>query len=362
MAEQTIQVGLVGFGFAGRTFHAPVVHCTPGMRLAAVVQRSGQAASGIYSQTRFVPSLDELLAIDEIRLVIIATPNVTHYEMARQCLLAGRDVVIDKPFTTTSQEAAELIKIARQKGRVISAYHNSRCHGDFATVRQLLKSGALGRIVLCEIHYDRYRPQPKPDAWRERVEPGSGVFFDLGPHVIDQAMVLFGRPEALSADIRVERDGAAVDDAFDLVLYYPERHPGQALHGTAGLRVALRGSMFAATSRPRFLLQGAHGSYVKYGNDPQERALKRGEMPGGPDWGREPREQWGTHSIPHADGSVTIEAIPTEPGDYRRYYANIRDTLLGRTALEVTPEQILDVMHALELAKKSSSERRTLSW
>jgi scyllo-inositol 2-dehydrogenase (NADP+) len=349
LTDKTIPVGVVGFGLAGRAFHAPVIHTTPGLRLAGVVQRSGDAAREIYSETRVVRSLDELLAIDDIRLVVIATPNVTHYEMARRCLLAGRDVVIDKPFTTTSQEAADLFRIAGQQGRLISAYHNSRSHGDFATVRQLLRSGALGRTVLCEIHYDRYRPKLRPGAWRERVEPGSGVFFDLGPHAIDQAMVLFGRPEAITADIRIEREAAVVDDAFDVTMHYPS------------LRVALRGGMLAVAPRPRFLLHGTQGAYVKYGVDPQEEALRRGEMPGGPDWGREPRQNWGTLYVSQEDGTVTQEAVPTEPGDYRRYYANVREAMLGHAALDVTPEQILDVMRALELAQQSSAERRTVT-
>lgn len=350
MADKIIPVGLVGFGFSGRVFHAPVIHATSGMRLAAIAQRSGQAASETYSHTQFVRSLDELLAIAEIRLVVIATPNAAHYEMARQCLLAGRDVIVDKPFTITLQEASELVKLARQRGRLISAYHNSRCHGDFATVRQLVRSGALGSIVLCEMHFDRFRLQLRPDAWRERAEPGSGVFFDLGPHVIDQAMVLFGRPDAITADIRIERDGAVVDDAFDVKLDYP------------GLRVALRAGMLAAAPRPRFLLHATRGAYVKYGNDPQEQALGRGDLPGGPDWGREPKEKWGTRYMLQADGTIMTEAVPTEPGDYRRYYENVRDALLGRAALDVTPEQILDVMRALELAQQSSQERRTVDW
>lgn len=350
MTDKIIPVGLVGFGLAGRAFHAPVIHATPGLRLAAVVQRGGDAVREIYPGTQLVRSLDELLAIEDVRLVVIATPNATHYEMARQCLLAGRDVVIDKPFTNTSQEAVDLFRIAEQHGRLISAYHNSRCHGDFATVRQLLGSGALGRTVLCEIHYDRYRPKLRAGAWRERAEPGGGVFFDLGPHAIDQAMVLFGRPEAITADIRIEREGAVVDDAFDVTLHYPS------------LRVALRGGMLAAAPRPRFLLHGTRGAYVKYGVDPQEEALRRGEMPGGPEWGREPRQNWGMLYASQEGGAVAVEAVPTEPGDYRHYYANVREAMLGHAALDVTPEQILDVMRALELAQQSSIERGTIAF
>jgi scyllo-inositol 2-dehydrogenase (NADP+) len=353
LGTNTIAVGVVGFGFAGRVFHAPVVHTTKGMRLAAVVQRKeaddAAAVTKTYPETRFVRTLEELLAIDEIRLVVIATPNTSHFDLARQCLLAGRDVVIDKPFANTWQEASDLLDLARQHGCLISAYHNSRCHGDFHTVRQLLSSGKLGRLVRCEMHIDRFRPQLRPDAWRERAEPGSGIFFDLGPHVIDQALALFGTPGALSADIRAEREGA-VDDAFDLVLHYPR------------LRVALSSCMLAAAPRPRFLLHGTAGSYVKYGADPQEDALRQGKMPGSEGWGREPHEKWGTLSLLQDDGQTVAQTLPTDAGDYRQYYENVRDAMHGSAPLVIAPKQILDVMRAIELGQKSSQERRTVDW
>src|SRR5215510_11354968 len=216
-----INVGLVGFGFAGRVFHAPIISAVPGLELRAILQRSSNEAAGWYPKARIVKSMDELLAMDEIRLVVIATPNLSHYPLARQCLLAGRDVVVDKPFTTTYREAADLVALAQQRGQMLTVYQNLRSNGDFRTIRRLVESGCLGRIVLYEAHFDRYRLQMRPGAWRERAEPGSGVFFDLGVHLIDQALVLFGRPEAITADIRVERDGAVVDDAFDVTMHYP---------------------------------------------------------------------------------------------------------------------------------------------
>src|SRR5579859_5030096 len=215
-----IPVGLIGFGVAGRVFHAPTISAVPGLRLAAILQRSRGDAAALYPNARVVSTLEELLAIDEIRLVVIATSNTSHFDLARQCLLAGRDVVVDKPFTTSYQEADELVRIARERERLLTVFHNARWHGDFQTVRKLVSAGTLGRIVLCEAHYDRYRRQLRPGVWRERAEPGSGVLFDLGPHLIDQALLLFGTPEALSADVRIERDGAMVDDAFYIALHY----------------------------------------------------------------------------------------------------------------------------------------------
>lgn len=344
-----IDVGLVGFGFAGRTFHAPVIAAVEGLRLAAILQRQGSEAEQAYPAARVVRNIDELLAIDSIRLVVIATPNPTHFDLAKQCLLAGRDVVIDKPFATTYAEAADLVDLANTSKRLLSVYQNRRWDGDFLTIQHLLPEGKLGRVVLFESHFDRFRPDLKDNAWRERPEPGSGVLFDLGPHLIDQAMVLFGAPEAISADVRTERDGAAAADAFDVVLYY------------AGLRALLRAGSLVSTQTPRFVIQGTHGGYLKYGLDPQEDALKRGETPAGEFWGYEAPERWGTLLIAQGDSFLT-DKFPTLPGDYRQYYRNVRDAMLGTAPLGVTAEQALRVMRALELALESSLQRCVVPW
>jgi len=340
-----IDVGLVGYGFAGRVFHAPIISAVLGLRLRAILQRSGDDAGLRYPEARVVKSMDELLAIDDIKLVVIATPNVSHYPLSRQCLLAGRDVVVDKPFTTTYAEAAELVALARQRGRLLTVYQNLRSNGDFRTIRGLVESGRLGRFSLYEAHFDRYRLQIRPGAWRERAEPGSGVFFDLGVHLIDQAMVLFGLPEAITADIRMERDGAVVDDAFDVTLHYPRS------------RALLRASMIALAPDLRYIVRGESGAFVKYGIDPQEEALKRGEVPGDDTWGREEREKWGT---PYTQAGA--EPVPTIPGDYRLFYANVRDGILDKAAVDVTHKQMLNLMNVLELARESSDRRCTLAF
>lgn len=341
-----IDVGLIGFGFAGRVFHAPIISAVPGLRLRAILQRSGDDAATLYPQTKVVKSLDELLAISEIKLVVVATPNVSHHPLAKQCLLAGRDVVVDKPFTTTYAEAEELVNLAKQHSRLLTVYQNLRCNGDFRTIRQLVSAGRFGRIVLYEAHFDRYRLQLRPGAWRETPGPGSGVFVDLGVHLIDQAMALLGLPEAITADIRIERDGAVVDDAFDVVLHYP------------GSRALLRASMMAVAPDLRYIVRGERGAFVKYGIDPQEAALKRGEVPQNEDenWGKEPQEKWGVFYTPHGD-AVSPETVPTLPGDYRLFYANVRDAILGKAPPDVTPAQMLNVMAALELARESSQKR-----
>ncbi len=345
-----IEVGLVGFGLAGRAFHAPVIRAVPGLHLGAIVQRSGNEAAEKYPDVRIVRSLDELLSIAEIRLVVIATPNETHYPFARQCLEAGRDVVVDKPFTTTLEEAKLLAQLAIKTGRLLTVYQNRRYDGDFQAIRQLVEAGTLGRIVRFETAYDRFRPQLKPGAWREAARPGSGILFDIAPHLIDHAFVLFGLPEAVTADARIERENAAADDAFDITLHYPN-----------SMRAILRSSILAAAPRPRFVLLGTQGSLVKQTFDPQEMNLRRGYIPADKPWGYEPEENWGVLTIPKGD-TLEKRRIPSANCDYRDYYANVREAILGRADLAVTPEYALEVMRMLELARESSAKRRTIPW
>jgi predicted dehydrogenase len=345
-----IDVGLIGFGLAGRAFHAPVICATPRLRLAAILQRHGNEAAEKYPDVRVVRSVAELLNIRDIRLVVIATPNETHAPIARQCLEAGRDVVVDKPFATTLQEATELVELARKCGRLITVYQNRRFDGDFQAIRQIVADGMLGRIVRFETNYDRFRPDLKPGAWRERVSPGAGILFDLAPHLIDHALVLFGLPEAVTADVRVERAVAVVDDAFDVMLHYP-----------AGMRAVLRSTMLAAAPRPRFVLHGTRRSFFKQSFDPQEINLRHGHIPENGPWGGEPQEDWGVLTTMEND-MVIKRSVPSATSDYRDYYANLRDAILGCATLAVTPEHALDVMRVLEMAQESSRTRCTIPW
>lgn len=345
-----IEVGLIGYGLAGRAFHAPVIRAVPGLHLAAILQRNGSEAAENYPDVRIVRSLEELLAIKEIRLVVIATPNDTHYPFARQCLAAGRDVVVDKPFTTTLEEAISLVQFAKDKGRLLTVYQNRRYDSDFQAIRQLVEAGTLGRIVRFETSYDRYRPQLKPGAWRETQRPGSGILFDIAPHLLDHAMVLFGLPQAVTADVRIERENAAADDGFDIMLHYSN-----------GLRAVLRSCILAAAPRPRFVLFGTQGSLVKQSFDPQEANLRRGFIPADTAWGAESEENWGVLTVPSGD-TFEQRRIPSASCDYRNYYANVRDALLGRATLAVTGEWSINVMRLLELARESSQKRSTIPW
>ena len=340
--QEPIRVGVVGFGLAGRIFHTAVVEATPGLELACVVQRSGDDAARAYPKVKLARCLDEMLADTSIQLIVVATPSYSHFELAKQCLQAQRHVVVDKPFTLTSEEAGDLIRIARERGLLVTAYQNRRWDGDFQTVRHVIAGGELGRLVSYESHYDRFRTQPRRDVWRESGGPGGGTLFDLGPHVIDQALTLFGAPETIFASVRVERENAAVDDAWDIFLEYAQ--PPQT--------VLLRATLTACTPGPRYLLHGTRGSFAKWGIDPQEDQLKAGMTFDSPGFGDEPENAWGELHI--CDGET--KKVRTLTGDYRGLYANVRDALLGKAELEVKPEQVWRTTRLIELARESSSQ------
>jgi scyllo-inositol 2-dehydrogenase (NADP+) len=346
-----VRVGLIGFGMAGQAFHAPVIRGVPGMELACIVERRGTRAQQKYPDVRIARTLDELLTDKKIQLCVIATPNDSHFDLARTCLLAGRDVVVDKPLAPTLAESEELVRIAAERGRLITVYQDRRWDGDFQTVKNILESGKLGTVVEYECRYDRFRLEPKANAWRERADqPAAGVLFDLGPHVLDQALVLFGEPRAITASAFCERETSQVDDSFDVCLEYP------------GLRATGRARIIAYAPGPHFLIHGTKGSFVKYGMDPQEARLRGENCPQGfdwgADWGVEPEELWGTLSLV---GEPSVK-VKTERGDYRGFYANVRDAIEKKAPLEVTPQQALRTMRAVILAHKSSRERRTVAW
>jgi predicted dehydrogenase len=346
-----VRVGLIGFGLAGQAFHAAVIRGLRGTELACILERKGTKAREKYPEVRVARTMDELLSDKGIQLCVIATPNDSHFELARACLLAGRDVVVDKPFAPTLRESEELARLAAERGRLITVYQDRRWDGDFFTVKKLVESGKLGKIVEYECRFDRFRLEPKANAWRERAEQaGAGVLFDLGPHVIDQALVLFGEPRTITASAFCQRETSQVDDSFDVCLEYPE------------LRAMGRARIIAFAPGPHFLIHGTKGSFVKYGMDPQEARLRGENVPQGTDWGadwgEEPESLWGTLSIV---GEPAVK-LKTERGDYRGFYENVRNAIEKKAPLAVTPEQALRTMRAVMLAHKSSRERRTVEW
>jgi scyllo-inositol 2-dehydrogenase (NADP+) len=345
---EPIRAAVIGFGNGGRTFHTAFISAVPGLELAAIVQRKGREAAQAYPNTTIYRSVEEMLADDSIQLVSVTTSNQTHFEIGRQCLLAGKHTVIDKPFAVTSAEAAELIAIADERQLVLSAFQNRRWDGDFKTVRNILKSGVLGRLVVFESHYDRFRQELRLGTWKEGGLYGGGQLYDLGTHIIDQALHLFGAPKEIAASVRTDRDHALNDDAFDIRLGYI----GET---EKNLTVWLRSTMTAAIAGPRFSLHGTQGSFVKFGIDPQEDAIKAGGVIGSPGWGEEPESDWGLLKL--ADGSE--KRIRTEAGDYRDYYANVRDAILGAKPLAVPGVDAWKTARIIELARQSSEEGRT---
>jgi predicted dehydrogenase len=302
-----------------------------------------------YPVTAVVPDGRGIIEDPEIDLVIVTSPNTEHFRWAREALIAGKHVVVEKPFTVNVAEADELIEIAQRQGKILTVYHNRRFTSDTKTVRKILESGILGEIVDYESHFDRYRPNPRPGgAWREDPLPGSGIFYDLGSHLIDQALWFFGMPLAVTADIDSQRPWAKADDHFDVRLHYPS------------FTATLKSGMLCKIPGPTYLIHGRNGSFVKYGLDVQEATLDAGAVPQGKDWGREPESIWG--NICFDCKEVKIEGkVESEQGDYRDYFINLRDAINGKTKIAVKPEEARNVIQIIQLALQSSREKRTIS-
>ena len=346
---KVINVGLVGYGMAGRVFHAPVIQSVPGLRLKKVVERHADESRKRYPEVEIVRDVATLLKDEEIDLVVITTPNTSHFEYARDSLLAEKHVVVEKPFTNTSAEASQLIDLARAQNKVLSVHQNRRWDGDFQTVKRLLDQKLLGRLVEFESHFDRFRNHPQPGAWREEEGPGTGVLFDLGSHLIDQAQVLFGLPQMITADIRVQREFARTPDNFELILHYEN------------LKVTLKAGMLVREAGPRFILHGTEGSFVKYGLDVQEEALKQGLTPAAPGWGEETEAQWGRLNTQLGDLHFKGR-IETIPGRYQAYYENVIEAINGEAELIVKAEEAMNTIRIIEVAIESNEKRASIPY
>ena len=343
-----VRVGLVGYGFAGQTFHAPLIASVPGLRLAAFASSDAARVARDWPGLPVEADPLRLCARDDIDLVVIASPNDSHHPLALAALQAGKHVVVDKPFTVSLAQAQQLDAVAREHRRVLSVFHNRRWDGDFLTLRALLARGELGRVVELESRFDRFRPLVR-QRWREQSPVGGGLWFDLGPHLLDQALQLFGWPHTLRLDLARQRDEAVNDDAFEARLGY-----------AGGLNVTLRASALTALPGPRFAAHGTRGSFVKWGLDAQEDALKAGQRPlPDTDWGID--TQAATLSTLGPDGeTLQARAVPLLRGDYPAYYAGVRDAIVAGAPNPVPAAQAIDVMALIELGFRSDAERREL--
>ncbi|MDR1752168.1 MAG: oxidoreductase [Enterobacter cloacae] len=342
--SDSIRVGLIGYGYASKTFHAPLIAGTPAMALAAV---SSSDATKVHADWPTVPVVSEpkhLFNDPNIDLIVIPTPNDTHFPLAKAALEAGKHVVVDKPFTVTLSQARELDALAKSLGRLLSVFHNRRWDSDFLTVKALLSEGTLGEITFFESHFDRFRPQVR-NRWREQAGPGSGIWYDLAPHLLDQAVNLFGLPVSMTVDLAQLRPGAQTTDYFHAILSYPQR------------RIVLHGTMVAAAESARYIIHGTRGSYVKFGLDPQEDRLKNGERLPQEDWGYDMRDG----VVTKVEGETLVEeTLLTSPGNYPAYYAAVRDALNGTGENPVPASQAIQIMELIELGIESAKHRATL--
>lgn len=304
------------------------------------MERHKTESESVYPYVQVVDDYNELLKDTEIELIVVCTPNTLHFAMVQESLKAGKHVVVEKPFTPTSNEADELIKLAKSVNRKIFVYQNRRWDGDFITISKVLKSGMLGNIEEYEAHFDRYKPEINPYAWRDFPEPGAGILYDLGSHIIDQALCLFGKPISVLADIQSQREESEVDDYFRLQMKYKS------------LNVILTAGMLVEDLGPRYVIHGVLGSYVKFGIDPQEEALQEGQMPEGEDWGAENPENWGMITIDYQDLNID-GSIETEHGNYMGFYDNVYDVLRNDGTVAVKPKDARNVIRIIELAFES---------
>jgi predicted dehydrogenase len=315
--------------------------------LTNVLERKTEESKKLYPWIKVSRTLDELLADDQVELVVITTPNDTHFEYAAKALQAGKHVVLEKPFTNTIEEAEQLIKIAKDSGKILSVYQNRRYVSDFLTISDLLRENLLGNVHEFTATYDRYRPQAIPGAWREAPLPGSGILYDLGPHLLDQALTLFGNPTSITADVRIQRPDFRVDDYFNIWLHY------------GLLKVVLHSSMLVREQGPRYMVQGINGSFIKYGEDPQEEKLKAGELPVGNDWGKEEEEFYGLLHT-EVNGEVIKKKVPSRKGNFGQYYKNVYNTIVNNAPLQEKPEHGYNTIRLIQLALESSQLKKTI--
>lgn len=336
-----IRVGLIGYGYAGRTFHAPLIRSVPGLALTVVGSSRPEAVQAALPGVG-VCTPEEMAAHPEVDLVVIATPNESHFRLAARALEAGKDVVIDKPFTVSLAEARGLAEIAGREGQLLSVFHNRRWESEIVAAREVLRSGVLGEVSHFECHMDRFRPVVRR-RWREDAGPGAGLWFDLGPHLIDLALHLFGLPEAVNASFGRMRKGGQTDDWAHVQLVYPQ------------LRVILHASLLVAGGGPRAVLHGTKGSWMKIGADVQERQLVEGMLPSDPAFGVDPDAGI---LIDGATGERTL--IPAPRGAQQGFYAEIRDAMLGRGPASIGVRDAVAVMAILETTFASGTQGRVL--
>lgn len=346
MAE-IIQTGVASYGLSGQVFHAPFLETNAGFNIKKVWERTKNLSVQRYPDVEIVRTYEELLSDKDIELIIVNTPDTTHYDYCKQALEAGKHVVVEKPFTLNSQEGEELKKLAESKNLVLSVYQNRRWDGDFMTVKKVLDEQLLERVVEYEAHFDRFKNFVDPGKWKEQASSFPGLVYDLGAHMIDQALVLFGMPSTVTADLRTQRPGGEVNDYFNVKFNFPE------------IVVTVKGGFLVREQGPRYIVHGTEGSFLKWGVDPQEQDLLDGFFPEGPDWGKEDEENWGVLNT-QLNGLHYHGKIETFPGNYHGYFDNIFYAIRKGEPLAVPAEQGLNVIKVIEASLQSNEENRAV--
>jgi predicted dehydrogenase len=350
MNSDKIKTGLASYGMSGRVFHAPFIDTHPQFELTAIVERNKNLSRERYPETPVVRSIDELSAMDELELIVVNTPDATHYEYTKKALEAGKNVITEKPFTQTTEEGLELISLAKAKGLMLGVYQNRRWDADFLTVKEIIDGRRIGRIVEYESTFSRYRNEIQTENWKEQT---GGMTYNLGSHLIDQSICLFGLPEAIFADIAVLRDGGMVDDYFMIHLLRCAKAPE--------VRITLKAGYLMREPEPRFVVHGTRGSYVKYGVDKQEELLKNGAVPDTPHWGVETQEEWGILNTDGIGGGVFRGKYPSRRGSYADFYESVYRRLRNGVPLPTDAANVLPVIKLIEAAKESSRKGKIIS-
>lgn len=342
-----IKSALASFGMSGKVFHGPLLKVNPGFEVVAVFERSKKLSHELFPDAQIVRSYADILGDNEIELVVVNTPDALHFEMAKAALEAGKHVVVEKPATLFSAETEELIRLAASRKRVFTVFQNRRWDADFRTVQAVVQEAKYGRLIEFESHFDRYRTYIAPDTWKESGDEYTGVLYNLGSHMVDQAVVLFGKPQAVTAHLKTVRNKGVVSDYYDIRLEYN------------GFSALLKCSYLVKVPGPRYTIHGEYGTFYKFGLDRQEALLKAGHLPSGKDWGREAPEDWGT--LVYDDHGEDVETlVESLPGNYNLFYDNVFDTIRNGAALQVKPEQVLEVIRILEACLLSNREKRTV--
>jgi len=343
-----INTALLSYGMSGEVFHGPLLMAHSGFNLSAVVQRTSDTASKHYPSVKVVRAIEEVIADPTIELIVVNTPNETHFPYAVKALEAGKHLVVEKPFTVTVKEANDLIALAKEKNKILTVFQNRRWDGDYLTLKKVIDEKMVGKMVEFEAHYDRYRNYIEANTWKEEDGVGKGILYNLGSHMLDQVLELFGMPGEVDARTGIQRPGGKVDDFYDIRLTYTD------------LNVIVKSSYLVREQGPRYILHGTEGSFIaSSGIDPQEQALKEKKIPGSAGWGTHDKEGWG--KINSTINGLHIEGrIETIPGNYLGFYQNLYEVIREGKPLAVKPEQARDVIKLIEAAYESNRTRKAI--